>query len=50
MAATPVPRARLPFPEIMRRDAFDGRHLLACARIEEPELAPPELARLRARR
>jgi hypothetical protein len=44
-----VQKAAVRLAEIMRREARDGRHLLAYARIEEPELAPA-LARLCVRR
>jgi hypothetical protein len=44
-----VQKAAVRLAEIMRREARDGRHLLAYARIEEPELAPV-LARLCLRR
>src|SRR5678815_5521319 len=44
-----VQKAAVRLAEIMRREARDDRHLLAYARIEEPELAPA-LARLCLRR
>jgi hypothetical protein len=44
-----VHKAAVRLAEIMRREARDDRHLLAYARIEEPELAPA-LARLCLRR
>jgi hypothetical protein len=44
-----VQKAAVRLAEILRREALDDRHLLAYARIEEPELAPA-LARLCLRR
>ena len=44
-----VQKAAVRLAEIMRREARDDRHLLAYARIEEPELAPA-LERLCRRR
>jgi len=44
-----VQKAAIRLAAIMRREARDDRHLLAYARIEEPELAPA-LARLCLRR
>jgi hypothetical protein len=44
-----VQKAAVRLAEILRREARDDRHLLAYARIEEPELAPA-LARLCLRR
>ena len=40
-----VHKAAVRLAEIMRREARDDRHLLAYARVEEPELVPA-LARL----
>jgi hypothetical protein len=44
-----VQRAAVRLAAIVRREALDDRHLLAYARIEEPELAPA-LERLCVRR